>query len=188
MRIYISGPITGRTPEEVQAAFGAAADMIKAEGNTPINPAGISGWELPWADYMTIAEIVLTRGKIDAVYMLEGWGGSRGARLERMWALSMGKPVYYEEKTKAKIQDPGDTWYRENFVEKYDDGKSLIEDIITGAGGAYEDADAVEEYKRGLVIQLNAWALEEREKDTAAWLKPAPLLQRVAEKIEWGEL
>lgn len=121
MNIYISGPITGRTPEEVQAAFGAAADMIQAEGNMPINPADISGWGLPWVVYMHIAREILISGEIDAVYMLEGWEGSRGARLEREWALSMGIPVYYEEKTKAKIQDPGDTWYRENFVEKHDD-------------------------------------------------------------------
>lgn len=72
-----------------------------------------------------------------------------------------------------------------------------IENIIEGDGPAcvvdYDEmreatTDAVEEYKRGLVIQLNAWALEEREKDTEAWLKPAPLLRRVAEKIEKGWL
>lgn len=60
---------------------------------------------------------------------------------------------------------------------------------LLGAEDQHPEARrAVEEYKRSLVIQLNAWALEEREKDTAAWLKPAPLLQRVAEKIEKGEL
>lgn len=123
MRIYISGPITGRTPEEVHAAFGLAAEMYRAEGFTAINPADISGWGLSWTTYMHIAREILISGEIDAVYMLEGWEGSRGAKLEREWALSMGKRVYYEEKTKAKIQDPGDTWYRENFVEGYDDGK-----------------------------------------------------------------
>ena len=155
MNIYISGPITGRTPEEVQAAFGTAAEMMRAEGFTAINPADISGWGLSWTTYMHIAREILISGEIDAVYMLEGWEGSRGAKLEREWALSMGKPVYHEEKAKrrgtaaryyererraqvlkdraerpydAMGDDQGrggtaDDWYRENFVEKYDDGK-----------------------------------------------------------------
>ena len=74
-----------------------------------------------------------------------------------------------------------------------------IENIIEGAEPVrtvdYDEmkevtTDAVEDYKRGLVIQLNAWALEE---DHAAMegkgmLKPGPLLRRVAEKIEKEEL
>lgn len=65
-----------------------------------------------------------------------------------------------------------------------------IEDIITGAGGAYEDTKAVEEYKRGLVMQLNAWAIEEElaAKEGKGMLKPAPLLRKVADQIEKGEL
>lgn len=152
MNIYISGPITGRTPEEVQTAFGLAAEMIRAEGFTAINPADISGWRLSWTTYMHIAREILISGEIDAVYMLEGWEGSRGATLERKWALSMGKPVYYERERRAQVlkdraarpydamgDDQGrggtaDDWYRENFVEKYDDGKSLIENIKEGNG------------------------------------------------------
>lgn len=65
-----------------------------------------------------------------------------------------------------------------------------IEDIITWTG-AYKDitaADAVEEYKRSLVIQLNAWAIEEREKEAVAWPKPSALLLEIARRIEAEEL
>ena len=62
-----------------------------------------------------------------------------------------------------------------------------IEDIITWTGDR-EGAEAVEEYKRGLVMQLNAWAIEEREKDAVAWPKPSALLLEIARRIEKGEL
>lgn len=64
-----------------------------------------------------------------------------------------------------------------------------IEDIITWTG-EYKDVKAVEEYKRGLVIQLNAWAIEEElaAKEGKGMLKPAPLLRKVADQIEKGWL
>lgn len=61
-----------------------------------------------------------------------------------------------------------------------------IEDIITQMGD-YKDSGAVEEYKRSLVMQLNAWALEYNNEEPVG-LKPRPLLQEVARKIEEGEL
>lgn len=74
-----------------------------------------------------------------------------------------------------------------------------IENIIQGDEPArtvdYDEIkevtmDAVEDYKRGLVIQLNAWALEEDQAamEGKGMLKPGPLLRKIAEKIESEEL
>lgn len=63
-----------------------------------------------------------------------------------------------------------------------------IEIIISTGAGAQDGVKAVEDYKRWLVIQLNAWAIEEREKDAVAWPKPPALLLEIAQRIEAGEL
>ena len=69
MRIYISGPITGKSREEVGMTFFRAEMKLRSEGHEVINPAEINHWELPWEDYMLIAEIILRRGNIDQVHV-----------------------------------------------------------------------------------------------------------------------
>lgn len=95
--IYISGPITGRSEEEYQRAFGIACEAIRKTGHTPISPAQISGWGLPWAAFMRIAIDVLTCGEISAICMLPGWRSSRGAVIEWHIARAQGIPVFYAD-------------------------------------------------------------------------------------------
>jgi len=43
----------------------------------------------------------------DAVYMLRGWGASRGAILERFLAQELDIPVFYQEKGKEQYETEG---------------------------------------------------------------------------------
>ena len=97
MKVYISGPITGRSEEQYRAAFGHAAEIIRDTGHEAINPVDCSGWGLSWDGYMQIARTVLSSGEVDAVLMLKGWEESRGAARERFFASSAGIPVIYQD-------------------------------------------------------------------------------------------
>ena len=98
MRVYISGPITGRKREEYMRHFTKAAGIIEAAGYNAYNPA-LSHVLMPedftHEDYMAISEAALKR--CDAVFMLKGWKASDGAREEHMLANILKLPVMYEE-------------------------------------------------------------------------------------------
>ena len=102
MRIYISGSISGRAPEEYRAAFNEAAGIIRRAGHEAVNPVDVSGWGLTWGTYMQIAADVINSGEVDAVYMLEGWEASFGACLERYFAVVKGIPVWYQAREDGK--------------------------------------------------------------------------------------
>ena len=91
MVVYIAGPVTG-LPENNRPAFYAAAAMLKsAEGVTAVlNPATLPA-TLPDKSYMPICMAMLEQS--DAVYMLNGWEKSKGARAERLYAKRQSKLV-----------------------------------------------------------------------------------------------
>jgi len=93
MKIYIAGPMTG-IPEFNFPAFRAAAARLRAEGHEVINPAEIvTDTTVSWEACMRadIRELVAC----DAIYLLPGFEGSRGARLERHIALELGMTAMY---------------------------------------------------------------------------------------------
>ena len=94
MKIYISGPITSIPTSDAQHKFEQAEKEFA--GNTVINPMRISDWNLPWYDYLVIAEMLLIHAGIDVIYMLKGWQKSKGACIEHDLARSMGIKVLYE--------------------------------------------------------------------------------------------
>ena len=86
MKIYISGPVTGT--EDYQERFSAAEQIINANAVNPVKEtAGIPDGS-PWETYMKACMKILA--DCDAIYMLEGWTGSRGARLEYLVAKELG--------------------------------------------------------------------------------------------------
>ena len=110
MRVYISGPITGQ-PDGNRAAFEAAAVMLRAAGQIPINPHDLPIWlpadvdaEELWRRHMRIdiRELVAC----DAVYMLPGWPASRGARLEHHVAVELGLHVIDGDAAKQCLLRP----------------------------------------------------------------------------------
>lgn len=74
-------------------AFNEAAAKLRAVGYEVENPADkgeVAGWT--WADYLRHdIPLLLT---CDALAMLPGWTGSRGAQLEVHVAKSLGMPVF----------------------------------------------------------------------------------------------
>lgn len=96
MRIYISGPISGM-PDLNRDAFAKAAADLRAGGHVVVSPHEIisheraerEGWE--WSDYMR--EDIKALMTCDAIYMLEGWQLSKGARVERYIAQELGFTV-----------------------------------------------------------------------------------------------
>lgn len=95
MRIYIAGPMTS-LPSLNFPAFHDAARALRGEGHDVVNPAEINadpsaGWlACMRAD---IRELVTC----DAIYLLQGWEKSRGARLEARIAEGLGFQVIFAE-------------------------------------------------------------------------------------------
>lgn len=96
MVVYIAGKMTG-LPDLGGANFDAAAEMLRSNGHTVLNPA-VLPVGMPKERYMPVCLAMVEAA--DAVYMLSGWGTSPGAILERMYAEYQGKKVYFETENK----------------------------------------------------------------------------------------
>lgn len=123
MRVYISGPMTGK-PDNNIPAFAKAAGLIIQAGHTPIDPARLSlafgspnlvaaafreyyaskrgdYTDHPDTTQLRLIDLALQVQKADmaalktcdAICLLEGWQESTGARLELHKALGRGMDV-----------------------------------------------------------------------------------------------
>lgn len=94
MKVYISGPISGRKREEVEAHFAEAASIIQECGHTAVSPLdnGLTP-DAPWREHMT-ADISMLLG-CDAILMLFEWKRSKGARIEHTIAMEAGMTMFY---------------------------------------------------------------------------------------------
>lgn len=114
MKTYISGKISGLDFEEVKLKFEQAEELLQSVGLEPVNPLknGLDRGS-SWENHMVRdIEILLTCG---AVFMLEDWIDSRGARIEKVVAEEAGKILLFEsevvytnkriEKIKSAIQE-----------------------------------------------------------------------------------
>ena len=94
-KIYISGQISGLTPDEYRANFLEAARQLHAQGYEVINPIfnGVDTTQ-PWHVHMkTDIRLLL---ECDAIYMLPNWELSNGATLEREIAKALDFVIEYE--------------------------------------------------------------------------------------------
>lgn len=91
MKFYIAGKINGL--ENYKEIFKEAEEKLKEQGHICMNPA-ILPEDFPYEAYMPICTSMIDQ--CDAVYMLKNWKDSRGARVEREYALVTNKPVHYE--------------------------------------------------------------------------------------------
>lgn len=87
MKIYIAGKITG--DPKYRDRFRDEAERLEGLGHIVLNPA-----ELPEgmskAEYMRICLAMIDCA--DSVFLLPGWQGSPGARLELAYCRYIGKP------------------------------------------------------------------------------------------------
>lgn len=88
MKIYIAGKITGL--DNYKEIFKAAEDELLAQGHQVMSPAYL-GSGFPYSAYMPICLSMIDA--CDAVYMLDNWTDSTGAKLERHYAVVQGKEI-----------------------------------------------------------------------------------------------
>jgi hypothetical protein len=94
-RIYIAGPMRGH--EDLNyPAFNEAAEDLKAVGWEVSNPAEINpDTTTPYAECMRSDLAALV--ECEAIYMLKGWGESKGATLEYQIAEALEMDIYYQD-------------------------------------------------------------------------------------------
>lgn len=98
LKIYISGKIAHMDLDERRRAFKMAADYWQLKGYDVFNPFenGLSQDE-DWRKHMRVDIRALV--DCDAIYMLQGWELSKGAKLELDVASSCGIPVWFQKQT-----------------------------------------------------------------------------------------
>lgn len=91
MRVYIAGKITGCP--NYKANFAEAAFKVRTQGNTPVIPfKGLCG-ELTYKEYIDHGLELLKN--CDAVLFLGNWTESKGAKLEHLYAETVGIKIMY---------------------------------------------------------------------------------------------
>ena len=97
MKVYIAGPVGG-LPDFNRAAFNHAHVFLGSKGHVVLNPALLPDG-LTQAEYMDICLSMLRCA--DAIYMLEGWEHSAGARAEHAVAEKLEMELIFQEEERA---------------------------------------------------------------------------------------
>jgi len=89
MKIYISGPMTG-IKDHNKKAFDRVAQYLEKRGDTVLNPHCLPKG-LEYHEYMDICMSMVRA--CEAIYPMNGWEESKGARAEMAYARSIGRLV-----------------------------------------------------------------------------------------------
>lgn len=92
MKIYIAGPMTGLV-EFNRPAFMFTAAKLTGRGHVALNPA-VPPDGLTQAQYMDICLAMLRCAH--AIYLLDGWENSAGARAEKALAEKLRLEIIYQ--------------------------------------------------------------------------------------------
>lgn len=92
MKVYISGAISNRDPEEVRKEFERVEKLLSSLGLEAVNPLanGLTDAHT-WREHMR-ADLHLLL-ECDKIVVLPGWRESKGARLEVFVATELGMEV-----------------------------------------------------------------------------------------------
>jgi nucleoside 2-deoxyribosyltransferase len=93
--IYVSGPVTKNKNATEQ--FEEADKFLRKRGHIPLNPIRIDAPHPlkmgKWLYYMRKSVELLM--KSDALFLLDGWEKSDGARIEFDLCIKLGIPIYF---------------------------------------------------------------------------------------------
>tara|TARA_Y100000310_G_scaffold283325_1_gene305209 strand:- start:194 stop:550 length:357 start_codon:yes stop_codon:yes gene_type:complete len=102
VKVYVSGPVSNRSFKEAKKHFRRIATELRSRGLIPVDPTLIEQSSSPeenalkgWEDFMR--EGIKSLMDCDAIYMLEGYEHSRGAKLELQIADKLGMHIWYEK-------------------------------------------------------------------------------------------
>ena len=100
MKIYLSGKITGTT--DYMERFAAKQKDLELKGYEVINPALINSY-LPksttWKEYMSLCHPMIDM--CEAIYFLNGWENSKGAKIEFDYAMNKKKVMCFETENRG---------------------------------------------------------------------------------------
>jgi len=97
MKVYISGQITSLRHDQYRQAFKNAAEYLKGQGHEPVDPSELGKPEQrSWHYYMKKAIPLLC--ECDAIYMMDGWTQSKGAKLENTIARGLDMPIFEQNR------------------------------------------------------------------------------------------
>ena len=103
MKLYVCGPMTGRKDMN-RAAFKAARELLRKAGFEVVCPVELNrGMEQGWCACMK-RDVAAMMG-CDGLAVLDGWTGSKGAKIEVALARELSMPqwgVWWWVKSKAK--------------------------------------------------------------------------------------
>jgi hypothetical protein len=90
MKVYIAGKITGLA--NYRELFNAAEEMLRSQGHEVINPAVLPTEGFEHHEYLHINRAMID--VCDAVYFLSNWPDSKGAIIERTYAIDKDKIIW----------------------------------------------------------------------------------------------
>lgn len=101
--VYVSGPISHPDPEQMQRNLMRGSEIgarLYEQGKAPFIPHANAQHmreytPMVWKDFMRIDLKLLKRS--DSIYLMKGWEGSRGCRIEAFMAKRWNMPIYYED-------------------------------------------------------------------------------------------
>ena len=91
MKVYISGKISGLPISEVQRNFSEAERHLEEIGHEPVNPTKNDDQTKNWSEHM-VDDIEMLMG-CEAIYLLDNWEDSKGARIEYRIAVELGLEI-----------------------------------------------------------------------------------------------
>lgn len=124
MKVYLSGQITGLPIEVARANFKRAEKIIREMGMIPVNPIAEADQSWSWDKLMIRAIMLLLT--CEAIFMLDNWMLSKGARIEKSIAEELELRIIFE----TNIEKTNISNSKVNLI------KSVIQEIT---GLSFED-------------------------------------------------
>lgn len=105
MKIYIAGKITGLPRAAIALKFETVAAALTAEGHDVFIPTVLPAYEsVPHEDYMHICYAMIDI--CDAIFLLDDWQKSKGARMECQYAADWRKQIIYQNEATHETDFP----------------------------------------------------------------------------------